>query len=281
MIRLPDLKRVSYPESVEEAADILEEGSGKAVPYSGGVSFVFAPMSGVEELVCLHRLSLNYITKKDGGLRIGAGTLIGELVESRAVKNYADGILFECARRIGSTLNRNLISVGGNLIRPFIWSDLSTVARALQASVRVEGKNRREIPAEEFFSELPARQLHSGDLVTEIVFPKPGKDTRAFFEEFTLTEIDFALLKVAMVLTGGKKSCRQARIVVGGATILPQRAEKAEEILGQGRITADTIDRTAAAAGKEIKITRDIRCSEKYKRDLCRGMIKGLLEEIY
>ena len=139
-MRLPNMKRVSYPGTISEAVAILSDEKRNAVPLSGGVSFIFSSLSGVEELVCLRSLPLSYIKKKNGGLLVGATTLISELVESGAVGSYADGILLEAARRVGSTLNRNLITVGGSLVQPFIWSDLPAVALALGAKIKIQGK---------------------------------------------------------------------------------------------------------------------------------------------
>jgi len=279
-MRLAKLQRVSYPETVAEAIQILSDKKRGAVALSGGVSFVFSPLQSVEELVSLSRLPLNYIKRKNGGLRIGATTPIADLVTSRAVKNYGDGILWETAHRIGSTLNRNLITVGGNLVQPFIWSDLSTVVLALRAGIKIQGKKSRDLSAEEFFTRLPRQFLKRGELVTEIVFPPFPKNYRAAYEKFTLTENDFALLKVAVVLARSGRVCRDVIIVVGGATILPQRVLSAEEILRKKIGSQILVNEASEVAAEEIKVSRDIRCSEEYKRDLCRALVRGILERI-
>ncbi|MFH1037732.1 MAG: FAD binding domain-containing protein [PVC group bacterium] len=279
-MRLADLQKVTYPETLAEAVRILSDETRGAVPIAGGISFIFAPMTSVRELVCLSRLPLNYIHKKNGSLRIGAATPIADLVSSAAVKKYAGGALWDAARRIGSTLNRNLITVGGNLVQPFIWSDLSTIFLALGARIVIQEKKIRELPAEQFFARMPRQLLKPGELVTEIILPALARNVRCAYDKFTLTENDFALLKVAILLSRTDRRCREITIVVGGATLLPQRIRFAEEVL-KGKIGSQIlVNEASEIAAEEIKISKDIRCSEGYKRDLCRAQVRGILERI-
>lgn len=278
---MAELKKVSYPETTAEAIRILAEGEGRAMPLSGGVSFVFAPLQAVEELVSLSRLPLSYVREEKGALRIGATTPVADLAASREAEKYADGILHHSARRIGSTLNRNLITVGGNLVQPFIWSDLPAVALALAAAVVIQGpEGRRTLKAEKFFSRMPKQLLKAGELVTEVVFPPVVKNSRTAYEKFTLTEVDFAYLKTAIQLSRSGKKCLDLTIAIGSATVLPQRAAGAEAVL-RGK-TADQVlvNEASETAAEEIKVSRDIRCSPEYKRDLARAQVRGILERI-
>ena len=277
---VPNLQKVLYPETIEEARGLVSDRRKKVRYLSGGISFMFANQPGVEELVSLSRLPLNFIKKKAGGLRIGSTTLIAELVESRSVKSYADGALWKAARGIGSILNRNLITVGGNLVQPFIWSDLSTVALALGARITVRGEEERVYDAAEFFSRIPRQLLKPADLMTEIYFPSPPEQSRAAYEKFSLTAVDFAYLKVAIVYTGGPRYCRDITIIIGSAALLPQRAVEAEKLMQGKRVTRKLFEKTAAKAAGEIKMIRDIRCPARSKRKICAGVIRGMLEEM-
>lgn len=279
-MRTAKVKKVSYPRSITKAVEILADGSRKALPLSGGVSFIFSPLKGVEELVSLRTLPLNYIRPLKGGLEIGATTLISELVESKAVENYGDGILREAARRIGSTLNRNLITVGGNLVQPFIWSDLPTVALALGAKFHLRGKMGRTVEAADFFAQLPRNLLKPGEILTEISFPPlSGSGFRTAWRKFALTENDFAILKLAVVLNRRGRLCREITIVAGGGTVLPQRLFRAETVLTGKKASQSLVNQASDEAGLEIELSKDIRCSEKYKRDLTRALLRGILEE--
>ena len=279
-MKLPNIKRVSYPESTAEAVAILSDEKRNAVPLSGGVSFIFASTAGGEELVCLRSLPLRYIKKKNGGLLVGATTLVSELVESGAIGSYADGILHEAARRIGSTLNRNMITVGGSMVQPFIWSDLPAVALAMGAKIKIQGKKSRTIDAEKFYARPPRQLLKKGDLVTEVLFPAPPPGSRAAYRKFALTENDFAILKVAILLSRRKRLCREITVAVGGAAVLPQRTPMAEAALRGKQASQVLVNEASELAAEEIKVSRDMRCSNDYKRELCRVMVRAILEEI-
>lgn len=280
-MRLSELKRVSYPETVAEAVRILAGGGERAMPLSGGVSFVFAPLQAVEELVSLSRLPLNYVKADKGGLRVGAVTPVADLAASPEARKFADGILAAAAIRIGSTLNRNLITVGGNLVQPFIWSDLPAVALALAASFVIQGPGgKRTVKAEKFFSRMPKELLQAGELLTEVVFPPPPKNSRTAYEKFTLTEVDFAYLKTAIQLSRTGKKCLDLTIAIGSATVLPQRALSAEKILRGKTANQILVNEASEVAAEEIKVTKDIRCTEEYKRDLARAQVRGILERI-
>ncbi len=280
-MRLSELKRVSYPETVAEAVRILAGGGERAMPLSGGVSFVFAPLQAVEELVSLSRLPLNYVKADKGGLRVGAVTPVADLAASPEARKFADGILAAAAIRIGSTLNRNLITVGGNLVQPFIWSDLPAVALALAASFVIQGPGgKRTVKAEKFFSRMPKELLPAGELLTEVVFPPPPKNSRTAYEKFTLTEVDFAYLKTAIQLSRTGKKCLDLTIAIGSATVLPQRALSAEKILRGKTANQILVNEASEVAAEEIKVTKDIRCTEEYKRDLARAQVRGILERI-
>lgn len=280
-MKLGELKKVSYPEKITEALKILAGGDKGVSVVAGGVSFVFAPLAGVTELVSLSRLPLDYIKKQNGDLRIGATTRISDLARSSEVRGYARGILADACGRIGSTLNRNLITIGGNLVQPFIWSDLSTVAVALGARFKLQKhKSSRTVPAEKFFSRVPRQIMRQGELLTEIVFPSPPRNARTAYEKFTLTENDFAYLKTAVVLTRSGKTCKAITIAVGGATLLPQRCPEAEKVLKGKTASQILVNEASEVAAEEIKVARDIRCSREYKRDLCRAQVRGILERI-
>ncbi|MEA1928582.1 MAG: hypothetical protein U9N73_10270, partial [Candidatus Auribacterota bacterium] len=63
-------------------------------------------------------------------------------------------------------------------------------------------------------------------------------------------------------------------------TVLPQRIRAAEEILRGKTGSQILVNEASELASEELKLVRDIRCSEKYKRDLCRVQVRGILEKI-
>jgi len=150
----------------------------------------------------------------------------------------------------------------------------------MNAEIKIRGKTECSLPAEKFFARIPKQLLKSGELVTEIVFPPVPKGTRASFYAFGLTEIDFALLKVAVRLVRRQRLCREIVIVACGGTLLPQRLRGAEEILRGKKGSQILVNESSEKAAEEVKVAKDIRCGKDYKRQLCRVMVRAVLEDI-
>lgn len=277
---LPNLKGIHFPESLDAAIRLLAEGKGRVRPFSGGVSFVFNPDPRIEGIVCLRNLPLNFIRKEQGGLSIGPTTLIADLIRSEDVKTFADGVIAEAAGKIGSTLNRNLITVGGNLIQPFIWSTLPTVALALGAKFKIKGIVSRVMDADQFYSRMPKNLLKCEELVVEILFPSLPRGSRAVYRQFNIAENDFALLKVAGWGCMDNGVCRELRIAIGGATILPQRGKGVEDAVKGRRPDRRLVEDAAGIAASEMKVLRDMRVKEEYKRKLAAVLITDVVWEI-
>jgi len=64
------------------------------------------------------------------------------------------------------------------------------------------------------------------------------------------------------------------------STVLPQRAASAEAILRGKAASQVLVNEASEAAAEEIKVSKDIRCTEDYKRDLTRAQVRGILERI-
>jgi len=280
MIRLPNLKQISCPATVEEAGGILSDSSRKAAVIGGGITYSFGSNPKIEELVSIAGLGLDYIKRKKGGLAVGAGTRVADLISNRSVRDYAGGLLTRVSTRIGSSLNRNLITIGGNIMQPFIWCDLPSAFMALKGTIITAGCDARAIKADDFFSRHPRRQLAPGEIVVEVDFPALGPRTRCAFLDFTLTENDFAFIKVAGIARLEAGRCKSLSLVVGGATALPQRATGAEKLLEGKKITNSLISRAAKTTAEEIKLVKDIRCTSKYKRSLCGVLVSDILKEL-
>jgi len=279
MIRLPNLKRISRPATLDEAGAILADPGRKAAVIGGGITYFFGASPQIEELVCLSRLGLDYVKKRGTGLAVGASLPVSGLIESRLVRAYAGGVVAQAASRIGSTLNRNLVTVGGNIMQPFIWCDLPTVFLALGGTIVTGGTSARRIGAEEFFSLPPRRILKPGEIVLEVDFPGLPPGSRAAYLDFTLTENDFAFVKVAGLALVKAGTCRSLSLVVGGATALPQRIAEADKAL-VGKKPSPASIASAASSAARIKVVKDIRCTDGYKRRLIRVLAKDVLEQL-
>lgn len=153
-------------------------------------------------------------------------------------------------------LNKYNAILGGGptyIVHP---SDLAPALIALGAEIVLRSKSgERRMPLEKFYV-LPAdgdvtkeTVLQDGEIVTEVVVPKPAAGARSTYVKFKEREsYDFALSAVAasVALEGGQ--VRSARICLGAVAPVPWRAERAEKVLAGRALDAAAAREAAEAA---------------------------------
>jgi xanthine dehydrogenase YagS FAD-binding subunit len=162
-------------------------------------------------------------------------------------------------------------------------SDLAPALISLDAKVRIAGqKGSREIPLEDLYRKpgMDQRQmtiLHPGELITEILIPKPPAGSRTIYLKSTDRKAwAFAIASVAVQMVVGKDGgeVKEGRIVLGGVAPVPWRSKEAEQVLGGQKLTEGTISRAAEAALAGARPLRD----NKYKVPVAKGLIQKALE---
>ena len=126
-------------------------------------------------------------------------------------------------------------------------SDLAPALVALNARIRTTD---RVIDANDFFAVgvQASTKLREGELVKEIVLPKPDPSVRSVYLKYRHRKaIDFPLFSAAVVLSVNGNRIEKASIVLGAAAPVPVRAKAAEEIL----IGRDLTESLAAEAAEE------------------------------
>jgi xanthine dehydrogenase YagS FAD-binding subunit len=115
----------SRPATVKEAASLLGKEHGKIMLLAGGTDVLGElkdNLAAPERLVAIKQLKeLQGIRAGSGGLRIGAATLLADIVESSMVQQQMP-LLAMAAGKVGTPQIRNMGTIGGNLCqRPRCW----------------------------------------------------------------------------------------------------------------------------------------------------------------
>jgi len=115
----------SRPATLKEAAAQLGREHGKVALFAGGTDLIEEmkdDLAAPERLVHIRHLKeLQGIRPTNAGLRIGAATLLSDIVESSVVQAQAP-LLSMAAGRVGTEQIRNMGTIGGNLCqRPRCW----------------------------------------------------------------------------------------------------------------------------------------------------------------
>ena len=274
--------RYFRPETMEEALSFLKESPGEATVVAGGTDILVTKSGDIDALVDISRLPLSYIDVGDA-LRIGATTSFSKVLESSHLLEGPLQIILEAAREIGHINLRHLATVGGNLCNAVPSADSAIPLMALDAMAVISGAGgERRVKLENFFVSVRETVLGKGEILKEIVVPSQPRLTGASFKKIGRTNVDIALVNVAVRLTLGKEGmCEDARVVLGAVAPTPIRARKAEETLIGSRPSEELFGDAADVASSESKPISDVRATAEYRREMCGVLVRRALMEAY
>ena len=272
--------------SVEEALRLMGglAGQGRSGRYVAGgtdlaVQLAGAPadgqpdalvdVSGIPELLRLE-------PAPGGGLRIGAAVRLETLARSADLPSC----LSQGARAIGSPQIRALGTLGGNLCNASPCGDTLAPVIALGGRLALASVERREVPAEEFFTGPKATVLRPGELLVEVLFEGAALAGRSAFRGIGQREgQDISQVNVAvwLLLEAGRVS--EVRAAAGSVAPTPVRLTAAEKLL-HGRAWSPGLGREAGqAASEEVRPIDDVRAPAAYRRLLTAALLREALAE--
>lgn len=147
-------------------------------------------------------------------------------------------------------------------------SDMAPALIALDAKAKT---TRRAVSLEDFFDPLTGTILDSDEILTEIHVPTPPDGSKQTWIKFRLRKsIDFAVATVASVLTLDGKTCKDARIVLGGVASIPWRSKDAEDTVRGKSINEAVAEEAGEAAVKDaVPLTQNA-----YKIQIVKALVK-------
>jgi carbon-monoxide dehydrogenase medium subunit len=221
--------------------------------------------------------ALRGIAAADGGIRIGAGTTVGELLEAPLVAERAPA-LRQTAREFADYLTRNKATLGGNLANASPGADLVVPLLALDARVVLAGPGgERTLPLDAFLVGPRRTALKPGELVAAVVVPTAG-GRQGFYKLGLKRGGAIAVVSVATrVALDGDGRCTAAAIALGAVAPRPFRAAEAEAALAGGPLTPERVARAADLAAAAARPITDVRGGEDYRRAMVRALVARTL----
>lgn len=275
------ISRVLFPESLEQAVGWLADPTLKAQPLAGGTALAVSRSGGADTLVDVTRLGLDRIQALDGDIAIGAGASIQQVADAHALDGVAGGMLRSAAARVASRLVRNGVTVGGNAVQVYPWSDLPVALSVLDGVAElVSVRGRREVALEDFFAQHPRRVLEAGELLVRLRVRVTGPELGGAYLKFGRTEVDDALVSVASTLSvDATGTIVRARIAVGAVKAVPVRCPEAEAALVGGPASEARCADAARIAREHVVPLEDARASREYRSHLVEVMVRRALVE--
>ena len=258
------------PKSVSEAAKLLRKSKNASV-LAGGHSLLpmmklrVAAPSALVDLAGI--AALRGIKKIGGNIVIGAMSTQHDVLASALVAKNVP-ILHEAAMQIADPQVRYVGTLGGNVANGDPGNDMPAVMLALDATYKIVGPTKaRAVKARTFYKGLYETALKSGEIVTAIEIPVPGKHGFAY-EKLKRKIGDYATAAVAVLVTmkaGKVATCAIALTNLGATPLLADVAAKA--LIGQ---TPDekAIGAAVAAARAIMDPANDTRGTPEYRKSV-------------
>jgi len=271
----------SEPRSLSEAISQLTAPDARAVLLAGGTDLIVDLRRGKlspRRVISLWGVpDLRGVRRHDSGaFSIGALTTASEIAEFFAGCPEALG-LSEAARLLGSRQIQNAATIGGNICKASPGADFVPPLLCLDARVALSGpRGSREAKVDGFLTGPGQTARDDAEILTSILLPAQHAGTAtAFLKVMRRRAEDLSIVSVCALVRvdGSGDRIQHCRIALGAVAPFPFLSLRAEEILTGSRLSAQLLQRAAAAARDEAKPISDIRASIEYRR----GMIEVLV----
>ena len=230
------------PASLAETFDLLDRYGDDGRLLAGGQSLV--PALNLRLAAPRAVIDINRIPDLDAIRVTGEGLVIGALVRQEAlersplVREHAP-LIAAAVPHVGHSAIRARGTIGGSLALADPAAELPACAVALGATIRAGRRGgSRDIAADDFFRGIYTTALAPGEIVTEILVPRPAAGWRWGFEELARRHGDFALAGLAAGV----------RVAEGSAAVA-----------GRGEPEASRADRGIEPNGYQRGVTGDLR----------------------
>jgi carbon-monoxide dehydrogenase medium subunit len=271
------------PRSLEEALALLDAHQGDSKVLAGGQSLM--PLLNMrlarpKVVVDINQVKeLNYIRSTDGGVAIGANARQRALQTETLIAARLP-ILREAAYYIAHPQIRSRGTICGSIAHADPAAELPALALALDADMTLtSAKATRTVAAEAFFQSFFTTALEANEILTEVRFPAPPKDTAWSVLEISRRHGDFAIAGIVagLALDPDRQVISRARLVYFGVGPTPIRIKAAEDAL-IGQAAAEPAFEAAAQSAKQgIDPSNDIHATEEYRRAVAATLTKRAL----
>jgi len=277
------------PNTLEEALYLLGKPSSIA-PLAGGTDLLVEIKKGItsfEELVSLNSIkSLKQIEENDNNIIIGACTSHNDIINSDIIKKYMPSLAETC-KTIGSDQIRNTGTIGGNLCTCASCADTAPILIANNAKLEITSSvDSRTINLIEFLRGHHQNSLKKGELLINIIVPKPKKHTASYFTKFGLrNSAAISVASVAISLQIQNDIISEASVVVGACASTPIECPNSIQKLINANISnfkadGEKLKDFGNTVAQEIFPIDDIRGSRNYRKNVVKAISQRALLEV-
>lgn len=267
------------PQTLAEVLSLLDTHGPAARVLAGGTDLVVQLRRGEVPAIVIDLKRVNglgaEIVEVDSCLRIGAGTVMTDLIHDERVRAWFPALV-EAAAVVGSVQIRNRATLVGNICNASPAADTAPALLVYGAVANlVSASGVRRVPLAEFFTGPGRTALTRGELVESLDLPRPSAPVGAAFGRLTRRRgVDLAVINLCCLVTAGGET-RVACGAVGPRPFLVREDH------------AGLTSRSALAVAPESMLHRliapaspitDLRASREYRSAMLRVFLRRTLQ---
>lgn len=219
--------------------------------------------------------SLSFISHENGKVVIGAGITSTQLMESKVLTDIFPNI-YKHFKLFGSTLIRNIATLGGNIVNGSPIADMVIFFLALNPTINLQAEQeKRSLNLRDFYLDYKTLDLKEDEIVSSIDFSSPPDDGYFNFEKVSKrTYLDIASVNSGFYVDfDATNTITTAGLTAGGVAPVPKYLTIGSEYLIGKQINNRTLLNLLDIVDQEISPISDVRGSAEYKRLLLRQLI--------
>ena len=209
------------PATVKQAVKSLGDHGRSALVYGGGTHIYEMARKGLLDrigvVVDLRALKLAYVRSARGKLRIGAGTTMTMLQESKDLNAPGLRALKQAAIMMGPSQIANLATLGGALACSLPMVDIGVPLLAMGAKVTIMGRSgAKSVDLWQVSGKPAGSRLAAGNLIVELEADSSGQNLVSYYRKLSHGAAHWPLAGVAIVVDKGADGlCRRMGIATG------------------------------------------------------------------
>jgi len=214
---------------------------------------------------------------------IGAGHTVTDIWNHSELNSYIPN-LKKHLKLVSSEQIRNMASFGGNIVNASPIGDMTIFFLALNSDITIinfEEKERR-MPLKEFYQGYKTYDLKEDELLKDIRFKLPNKDSFYNFEKVCKrTHLDIASVNSAIHISIKNDIISEAHVSIGGVAAIPKYLHDTSKFLIGKTLSSETIIEANKILQNEISPISDVRGTSDYKRLLGRQLFFAHFTELF
>lgn len=262
------------PDNLLEVSRVLIEQKGTAQLAAGCTDVIPAlrrELIDPQTIISLRGIpNLSYIVEDGSVVRIGATTIMTQIAMSALIQSQFPA-LAEAAANVGSRLVQNSATLAGNLCNASPAADTAPPLLVYGAKVKIFNQGtEREVELAQFFVGPRRTILQPGDVVVEIILPRPESNSYSvFIKQGRRKALEISILTVAVKLVlGNNGEVVKAAIACGAVGPTPVLVKASEKLLGRAINSEADLVPMLEALTAEVSPISDIRGTAEYRQHM-------------